>query len=117
MNEARMYHTLLSKVENKERFTKQELYEQELFWNNIMKEHAQFIRGLLDPSEEELILTANRFSEEYKRIIQTYSNSPTFLTNASLNGTINFRNFKLQNKKYYYSITSRSCCKRSKSFY
>lgn len=95
MNEAKMYYTLLSKIENRTVLTKNEIYEQEIFWNNIMKEHAEFIRGLLDPSEEELILTSDKFSEEYKTIIKNFSNNPTYLTNASLNETINFRNFKV----------------------
>lgn len=60
-----------------------------------MKEHVEFIRGLLDPSEEELFLTADRYSEEYKRIIAIFKSNPTYLTNASLNETINFRNYKI----------------------
>ena len=44
MNEAKMYHNLLMRVENKQPFQENYLYEQELFWNNIMKEHAEFIR-------------------------------------------------------------------------
>ncbi len=35
------------------------------FWNDIMGEHARFIRGLLDPTEEELIRTANGFANEF----------------------------------------------------
>lgn len=95
INEAKMYHTLLSKIESRDSFYKNEVYEQELFWNNIMKEHAEFIRGLLDPTEEELILTADKYAEEYKKIIKNYSNNPSYLTNVSLNETINFSNFKV----------------------
>ena len=95
MNEAKMYYNLLTKVENKEPFTNDYVYEQELFWNNIMKEHAEFIRGLLDPTEEELILTADRFSEEYEAILKNYANNPVYLTEASLKETISFRNFKV----------------------
>lgn len=95
MNEAKMYHNLLNKVERRTFPTKNELYEQELFWNNIMKEHAEFIRGLLDPSEEQLISTANNYAQEYKIIIQNFANNPTVLTNASLNETLNFRDFKV----------------------
>lgn len=95
MNEAKMYHDLLSKVESRTMFTSKDIYEQELFWNNIMKEHAEFIRGLLDPSEENLVLTADKFADEYKMILQNYSNNPTYLTSASLNETINFRDFKV----------------------
>lgn len=95
MNEAKMYHDLLGKVERREIFTQNDIYEQELFWNNIMKEHAEFIRGLLDPSEENLILTADTFADEYKMILQNYSGNPAYLTSSSLTETINFRNFKV----------------------
>lgn len=95
MNEAKMYYTLLSKVERKEPFTENYIYEQELFWNNIMKEHAEFIRGLLDSSEKELILTADKYADEYEQIIKNYSNNPLYLSNISLNETINFRDFKI----------------------
>lgn len=95
MNEAKMYHTLLQKIESRSFLTQNELYEQELFWNNIMKEHAEFIRGLLDPSEEELILTADKYAHEYKMIMSNYANDPISLTGASLNETIRFRDFKV----------------------
>lgn len=95
MNEAKMYHNLLTKVENKEPFTENYIYEQELFWNNIMKEHAEFIRGLLDPSEKDLILKADQFALEYETILKNYSNNPVYLKNVSLNETINFRDFKI----------------------
>lgn len=95
MNEAKMYHTLLSKVERRERFTPNDIYKQEVFWNNIMKEHAEFIRGLLDPSEKELIKTANQYAEQYEMIAQRYGNNPIDLTKASLNETVNFRDFKV----------------------
>lgn len=35
-----------------------------------MMEHALFIRGLLDPSEEKLINTADDFAEDYKRLLE-----------------------------------------------
>lgn len=95
MKEAKMYHQLLSRVEEKRAFTKEYIYEQEMFWDNIMKEHAEFIRGLLDPTEERLILTADKFNEEYKMILNKYSNNPTYLTKASLTETLNFRDFKV----------------------
>lgn len=108
MNEAKMYHNLLSKVETKQVFTQNELYEQELFWNNIMKEHAEVIRGLLDPSEEDLVLTADRYSEEYKKLINNYANNPSYLTNASLNETISFRNFQVTGEEGILSCKIKS---------
>ena len=95
MNEAKMYHKLLTKVEAKEPLTKNYIYEQELFWNTIMMEHAQFIRGLLDPSENKLILTADRFSNDYKNIIKKYTSNPNHLTNISFKETIDFQKFKV----------------------
>lgn len=95
MNEAKMYNDLLSRVENRYPFDENYIYEQELFWNNIMKEHAEFIRGLLDPSEQELILTADRYADEYNKIIKNYSNNVNQLTNISFQETMKFRDFKV----------------------
>ena len=99
LNEAKMYHTLLTRIENKEPFTDNYIYEQELFWNDIMKEHAEFIIGLLDPSEEELIITADNFSTNYENILKNYANNPAYLTDFSLKETINFRNFKISGEE------------------
>lgn len=108
MNEAKMYYTLLSKVEKRESFTENYIYEQELFWNNIMKEHAEFIRGLLDPTEKELILTADQYAEEYELIMKNYSNNPMSLTNVSLQETINFKNFKIAGEEGILNCKIRS---------
>ena len=64
-----------------------------------MKEHAEFIRGLLDPSEKDLILTADKFANEYETIIKNYSNNPAYLTNVSLKETLNFKNFKVSGEE------------------
>ena len=42
---------------------------EEIFWNQIMMEHALFIRGLLDPSEEQLICAADGFAQDYKKLL------------------------------------------------
>lgn len=108
MNEAKMYYNLLKRVENREIFTNNYIYEQELFWNNIMKEHAEFIRGLLDPTEKELILTADKFANEYQMIINNYSNSPNYFRNISLTETINFRDFKIAGEEGILSCKIKS---------
>ena len=95
MNEAKMYHSLLLKIENGGLFSQSELYEQEVFWNNIMMEHAEFIRGLLDPSEEQLILTADQYANDYKTLLQSYQRNFYDLTRESLQKTIPFRDFKV----------------------
>ena len=108
MNEAKMYYKLLNEIENREPFDQNYIYEQELFWNNIMKEHAEFIRGLLDPTEKELILTADKYAVEYEAIIKRYNNYQVNLRNISLNETINFRNFKIAGEEGILNCKIRS---------
>jgi len=74
------------------------LRETELFWDQIMMEHAQFIRGLLDPTEAELIRTANNFANEYADLLGE-AKQATELTIASvadrtLRETEKYRDFK-----------------------
>ena len=95
IQEAKMYYDLLSKIERREILSLQEFYEQELFWNNIMMEHAEFIRGLLDPSEKKLILTADQFAMEYEKMLQTFRNRPLDLKQASIQETMKFQQFNL----------------------
>ena len=70
LREAKLYRaTIAELMENKEPSYK-DLKKTEQFWNRIMMEHALFIRGLLDPSEEELIRTANQFAGEYRELLE-----------------------------------------------
>ena len=50
--------------------SKKDIIEKQVFWNHIMEEHALFIRGYLDPSEEKLIKTANGFAEIFKKLLE-----------------------------------------------
>lgn len=69
LREAKMYLSLLQKLESRTDIDlKKEAYEQETFWNQIMAEHSKFIRGLLDPTENELIQTANNFGSEFDKL-------------------------------------------------
>ncbi|OOM74186.1 hypothetical protein CLPUN_40680 [Clostridium puniceum] len=69
MREAKLYFTLVSRLQNHEDIDiEREAYVQELFWNRIMAEHSKFIRGLLDPTENELINAANNFGNEFDRL-------------------------------------------------
>lgn len=95
MNEAKMYYNLIYKIENREQITDEYLYQQELFWNTIMKEHAEFIRGLLDPSEKQLFESADKYAKQYEKILGQQGDNLTNLTNISLKQTIDFRNFKV----------------------
>ena len=50
--------------------TYENIRETEIFWNQIMMEHALFIRGLLDPSEEQLIAAADGFAADYSKFLK-----------------------------------------------
>lgn len=41
-----------------------------MFFGRIMKEHAMFIRGLLDPCETELINTADGAAREFAELMR-----------------------------------------------
>lgn len=45
-----------------------QILEEKAFWDRIMKEHAQFIAHLLDPTEEELIDTAEEFADLFDEL-------------------------------------------------
>ena len=48
----------------------QEFAEEQAFWNDIMSEHAEFIEGLLDPSEDALKARATIFADEFAELVQ-----------------------------------------------
>jgi hypothetical protein len=71
LREAKFYYMLIERLQNHEEINiEKEAYEQEAFWNRIMAEHSKFIRGLLDPTENELINTANNFGNEFDKLTQ-----------------------------------------------
>lgn len=66
LREARHFMNMLAKLMRRESISRPEdLLSQELFWNRQMAEHAKFIAGLLDPSEEALIETARMLGKEF----------------------------------------------------
>ena len=69
LREAKFYFQLVQGLQNREEIDlEKEAYAQETFWNRIMAEHSKFIRGLLDPTEEELINIANNFGNEFDKL-------------------------------------------------
>ncbi len=66
LREARLYRDTIERIQRGEDYNIQnEALEQELFWNRIMAEHSKFIRGLLDPQEEDLFNMADHFGDEF----------------------------------------------------
>ena len=70
LREAKLYRATIRELEANQRLSYQCLRDMEEFWNRIMMEHALFIRGLLDPSENELIKTAHNFAMDYRELLE-----------------------------------------------
>ena len=103
MREARLYLRMVQRLQNREVINiEREVLEQEAFWNRIMAEHSKFIRGLLDPTENDLINTANNFGNEFDQLTEEAiaamdkTVSVEKVTSESLKATTEIRNFKAQ---------------------
>lgn len=103
MREAILYLQMVQRLQNQESIDfAREAYELEALWNRQMAEHALFIRGLLDPSEHNLIVTANDFACEFNKLtaeaIDAINKTLPFknVTDESLDATKRLRNFKRQ---------------------
>lgn len=98
IREAKLYRQYVAMLQNGQNITSDDRKKVELFWNQIMMEHALFIRGLLDPSEEELIATSNNFAQEYKKLLQEAKNMTDetikSVTDKTIKETIKYRDFK-----------------------
>ena len=90
-------------LEHNKMLERENMRKVETFWNQIMMEHALFIRGLLDPSEEQLINTSDEFAEEYKRLLATSNERNNqvmeYSTNSSLEAILKFRDLKIARTK------------------
>lgn len=99
LREAKYYLMALESIQNRKKPVK-DILENQIFWDTIMKEHAEFVRGLLDPTEEELFNTANGFSESFEKLIEkTKRANPKDIpeiTKKAIESTIGIRDFKRQ---------------------
>lgn len=84
LREAKLYRQMILELEKRGRMFTPDLNNQELFWNRIMMEHAWFIRGLLDPTECELIETASEFAEDYRRLLEEAEEQDRKVKNMTL---------------------------------
>jgi len=115
MREAELYLLTLRRLQNREETNiEREAYELEFFWNRQMAEHAKFIRGLLDPSENDLIIAANNFGNEFDqltmeaKVAMDASTLSAEVTSESLNATERLRDFKAQGTQGILSCRVRS---------
>jgi hypothetical protein len=103
LREAELYLEQLQKLQNREEINlRRDALDQEFFWNRQMAEHAKFIRGLLDPTENDLIRQANDFGNEFDRLTAQAraaldATTPrNRVTDESLKATEDLRDFKEQ---------------------
>ncbi len=95
LREAKLYRKYVQMLEAHGTISMQSMKEEECFWNQIMMEHALFIRGLLDPSEKELFSSADMFAENYASLLKRCHDAQNrTLTDDSLTETKKFRDFK-----------------------
>ena len=97
LEEARFYMKILLDLQERI-LSKKDILKKEIFWNNIMREHAQFVRGYLDPTEEELIKEAHNFAKEFEKLLEETKNAhkkdPCPITKKNLDASEDLRDFK-----------------------
>lgn len=103
IREAELYLRQLRRLQNKEEISlEREAYELEFFWNRQMAEHAKFIRGLLDPTENNLISQADNFGNEFDQLTAAAKTAMdttaplSRVTDESLKATEDLKKFKAQ---------------------
>lgn len=103
LEEAKHYLLDVQRLQMREEVTVHtEAIKEEDFWNDIMGEHAKFIRGMLDPSEEELIKIANNLANKFDALKKESSSimdkvmATTKLLEDSIKATMEIIKFKQQ---------------------
>lgn len=98
LREAKLYRQMISELEQQGRITAPDLRNLEIFWNQIMMEHARFIRGLLDPTECELMDKADGFAKDYCHLLEAAREQDRKAMNAltarTLQTTKQYQQFK-----------------------
>lgn len=96
IREAKLYREYVRCLEETGDLNLPMMERMEQFWNQIMMEHALFIRGLLDPTEDELIETADSFAQNFKALLERAREScdKTIVRKESLAETQQFQQFK-----------------------
>ncbi|KJR46593.1 hypothetical protein UF75_2998 [Desulfosporosinus sp. I2] len=101
LREAHFYLKLLHQLQNRQVLNiLDDIINQQKFWDRIMAEHAKFIRGLLDPTEEALFDKAHKFGKEFDELTKlalTMNDQTTILpqlTQKTCNATVGLRDFK-----------------------
>lgn len=98
LREAKLYRQIVMELERKGHVSSMDMKTAERFWNQIMMEHAQFIRGLLDPAECELMDTVDGFADDYCKLLEEAKRQDCRavdeLTRKTIETTQQYREFK-----------------------
>jgi hypothetical protein len=103
LSEAMIFLELLSRLQHGIALNMaKDILTLERFWDDKMADHSFTIRGLLDPTEEELFNVADNFGKEFKDLTKEASDMDVSisdlsnLTETTLNEAIKLRDFKAQ---------------------
>ena len=98
LREAKLYRSYVSNLESGRAVFYKDIRDVELFWNQIMMEHSLFIRGLLDPSENELIHTSHEFAKDFEELLEEArcmtDETISSVTDRTVRKTMELRDFK-----------------------
>ena len=98
IREAKLYRSFIVELEDRGTISQRNRRNTEAFWNQIMMEHALFIRGLLDPTENALIEAADGFAKDYEDLLDEARKKNNCTIDASKEKTIQltekYRKFK-----------------------
>lgn len=94
VEEAELYKEILEALLDK-KIPEKSLCTELNFWNHIMEEHAQFIDGMLDPSEDKLKDLAERFIHIFEKLVEEcIRSSERNIIRKSIRATESIKDFK-----------------------
>lgn len=103
LREANLYRVYIIALEDGQDIDRKNMQYTELFWNQIMMEHALFIRGLLDPTENKLIDASDEFAKDYENLLMEAQDmtdeTMRSITKETIKKTEEFRDFKVAGTK------------------
>lgn len=106
--EAEYYLEILKSLQYR-KLPKKTLCEELDFWNNIMGEHAEFIDGMLDPTEKCLKETAETTAEGFERLVEEcIRTAEEQIIQRSLESTKEIRTFKRKSTEGLLNCTIKS---------
>ncbi|MEL1134607.1 DUF2935 domain-containing protein [Desulfitobacterium sp. THU1] len=101
MVETEMYMKQIKRLQNHQFLDPTyHMVEMQMFWDHIMKEHAEVISHLLDPKEKAMIAQADHFALIYEQLLNKFGDGMVprsnlrQITNETIGVTEEFKDFK-----------------------